>query len=130
MNRILIILTIDPNNLPSDFSQLLKHEREVVAQWKEDGILEQLFLRPTRNGAILILKNIDEAGAHELIKTLPFYKLKTSLEIIPMLKDAEIWLVKRISPTTTWVFLWILLPALKFENSAPMEQILYLKQLG
>jgi hypothetical protein len=90
MNRILIILTIDPNNLPSNFPELLKHEREVVSQWKADGVLEQLFLRPARNGAILILKNIDEAGARELIKTLPFYALKTSLEIIPMMKDAEI----------------------------------------
>ena len=89
MNRILVILTIDPNNLPSDFPQLLKHEREVVSKWKADGILEQLFLRPARNGAILILKDIDEAAAHELIKTLPFYVLKTSLEILPMMKDAE-----------------------------------------
>ena len=98
MNRILIILTIDPNNLPSNFPELLKHEREVVSQWKADGVLEQLYLRPARNGAILILKNIDEAGAHELIKTLPFYALKTSLEIIPMMKDAEIWVVKNPIP--------------------------------
>jgi hypothetical protein len=89
MNRILVILTIDMDNLPSNFPEILKHERNVVAQWKKEGILEQLFLRPTRNGAVLILKNIDEAKANELIKTLPFYALKKSVEILPLLKDPE-----------------------------------------
>ena len=89
MNRILVILTLDMENLPGNFQEILRHEREVVSQWKKDGVLEQLFLRPARNGAILILKDIDEAAAHELIKTLPFYVLKTSLEILPMMKDAE-----------------------------------------
>ena len=89
MNRILVILTIDTDNLPSNFPQILQHEREVVAQWKKDGFLEQLFLRPTKNGAVLILKNIDETKANELIKTLPFYALKKSVEILPLLKDPE-----------------------------------------
>jgi hypothetical protein len=90
MNRILVILTIDTDNLPSNFPQILQHEREVVGQWKKQGILEQLFLRPTKNGAVLILKDIDEAKANELIKTLPFYALKKSIEILPLIKDQEI----------------------------------------
>jgi hypothetical protein len=88
-SRILVILTLDMENIPSNFQEILKHEREVVAQWKQEGILEQLFLRPTKNGAVLILKNIDEAKANELIKTLPFYALKKSVEILPLLKDPE-----------------------------------------
>ncbi len=90
MNRILVILTIDTDNLPNNFPEILQHEREVVAQWKKEGILEQLFLRPTKNGAILILKDIDEAKANDLIKTLPFYALKKSIEIFPLIKDTEI----------------------------------------
>lgn len=90
MNRILVILTIDTDNLPSNFPQILKHEREVVAQWKKEGFLEQLFLRPTKNGAVLILKNLDEEGAGELIKTLPFYAIKKSIELLPLIKDPEI----------------------------------------
>ena len=90
MNRILVILTIDTDNLPSNFPQILKHEREVVAQWKKEGFLEQLFLRPTKNGAVLILKNLDEASAGELIKTLPFYAIKKSIELLPLIKDPEI----------------------------------------
>ncbi len=90
MNRILVVLTIDTENLPSNFPQILQHEREVVAQWKKEGILEQLFLRPTKNGAVLILKDIDEAKANELIKTLPFYAIKKSIEVLPLIKDSEI----------------------------------------
>lgn len=88
-SRILVVLTLDMENIPSNFQEILKHEREVVAQWKQEGILEQLFLRPTKNGAVLILKNIDETKANELIKTLPFYALKKSVEILPLLKDPE-----------------------------------------
>lgn len=90
MNRILVILTIDTENLPANFSEILQREREVVANWKKEGILEQLFLRPTKNGAVLILKDIDEEKANELIKTLPFYELKKSLEILPLIKDQGI----------------------------------------
>ena len=90
MNRILVILTIDTDNLPSNFPQILQHEREVVAQWKKEGVLDQLFLRPTKNGAVLILKDINEEKANELIKTLPFYALKKSIEILPLIKDQEI----------------------------------------
>lgn len=89
MNRILVILTIDADNLPANFSEILQHERAVVAQWKKDGILDQLFLRPTRNGAVLILKNLDEEGAQKLIETLPFYAIRKSIEILPLIKDSE-----------------------------------------
>lgn len=90
MNRILVILTIDTDNLPSNFPEILQREREVVAQWKQEGVLEQLFLRPTRNGAVLIFKDIDEEKATELMTTLPFYPLRKSIEMLPLIKDQEI----------------------------------------
>jgi hypothetical protein len=43
MNRILVILTIDTDNLPANFQEIIKHEREVVAQWKAAGFLDQFF---------------------------------------------------------------------------------------
>jgi muconolactone D-isomerase len=88
MNRILVILTIDTDNLPENFPQILQQEREVVAQWKQAGFLEQLFLRPTKNGAVLIFKDIDEEKATQLMTTLPFYALRKSIEILPLIKDA------------------------------------------
>ena len=50
MNRILVILTLDIENLPANFQEILRQEREVVTQWKKDGVLEQLYLRPSKNG--------------------------------------------------------------------------------
>lgn len=88
MNRILVILTIDTQNLPANFPEILKQEREVVAQWKQAGFLEQLFLRPTKNGAVLIFKDIDEEKATQLMTTLPFYPLRKSIEILPLIKDS------------------------------------------
>lgn len=90
MNRVLVILTIDTDHLPSNFQEILQKEREVVAQWKKEGFLEQLFLRPTKNGAVLIFKDITEERANELMKTLPFYQLKKSIEMLPLIKDQEI----------------------------------------
>lgn len=72
------------------FENISKHEREVVAQWKKEGFLEQLFLRPARNGAVMIFKDLDEEKVNQLMTTLPFYQLKKSMEVIPLIKDAEI----------------------------------------
>ena len=56
---------------------------------KEAGFLDQLFLRQTKNGAVLIFKDIDEAKVNELMLTLPLYQLKKSMEIFPLIKDTE-----------------------------------------
>jgi hypothetical protein len=87
MNRIQAILTIDTDNLPSNFQEIIKHEQEVVAKWKEEGFLESLFLRQTKNGAILIFKDVDEAKVNQLMETLPLYKLKKSIEIFSLIKQ-------------------------------------------
>jgi hypothetical protein len=86
MSHIQAILTIDTDNLPSNFQEIIKHEQEVVAKWKAEGILEHLFLRQGRNGAILIFKDIDEAKSRELMKPLPLHKLKKSVEYFSLIK--------------------------------------------
>ena len=87
MNRILAILTLDMENLPSNFPEILKLEQEMVAKWKAEGILEHLFLRDTKNGAILIFKDIDETKAKELMQILPFYQLKKSVEYLNLMQQ-------------------------------------------
>ncbi len=61
----------------------------MVAKWKEESFLDQVFLRQTKNGAILIFKDIDEAKVNQLMPTLPLYQLKKSMEIFPLIKDKE-----------------------------------------
>ena len=87
VNRIQVILTIDTENLPDNFQEIIKHEQEVVAKWKAEGILENLFLRQEKNGAVLIFKDIDEANVRELMKTLPLYKLKKNVEYYALIKQ-------------------------------------------
>ena len=87
MNRIQAILTLDMENIPENFQEILKHEQEVVAKWKEEGILEHLFLRQTKNGAVLIFKDIDEEKARELMGTLPLYQLKKSIEYFNLMQQ-------------------------------------------
>jgi len=87
MNRIQAILTIDTENIPANFQEIIKHEQVVVAKWKEEGILESLFLRDAKNGAILIFKGIDEARAKELMETLPLFKLQKSVEYFSLIKQ-------------------------------------------
>ncbi len=90
MKHVLAILTIHTDNLPENFQEIIKHEREVVAAWKAEGFLEQIFLRPTRNGAILIFKNLSEEEVNEKMKTLPLYPLMKGLEVISMISDTAI----------------------------------------
>lgn len=87
MNRIQAVLTIDTDNLPDNFQEILIHEKEVVAQWKAEGFLEHLFLRQTKNGAVLIFKDIDEEKAKELMKKLPLYQLKKSVEYFNLIQQ-------------------------------------------
>ena len=87
MNRIQVILTLDMENLPSNFPVVLKQEQEVVAKWKEQGILEHLFLRQAKNCAVLIFKDVEEEQVKELMKTLPFYTLKKSVEYFNLIQQ-------------------------------------------
>jgi hypothetical protein len=66
----------------------LQQERKVVAQWKQEGFLEQLYLRPTRNGAILIFKDKTEEEVQHHMPTLPFYALRKSMEVFPMISES------------------------------------------
>ncbi len=87
MNRIQAILTIDTENLPANFQEILEHEKAVVAQWKAEGILEHLFLRQGRNGAVLIFKDLDEAAVLERMEQLPLMKLKKSVEYFNLIQQ-------------------------------------------
>jgi muconolactone D-isomerase len=80
MDRVQVILTLDMENLPSNFPELLKQEQEVVAIWKSEGYLEHLYLRQARNGAVLVFKDKEEEEVKALMETLPFYKIKKTVE--------------------------------------------------
>jgi muconolactone D-isomerase len=85
--NILVVFTINTDNLPSNFPDIIKHEQEVIAQWKADGIIEHLFLRQTKNGAVIVFKDIEEARAKELMESLPLYQFVKSVEYFHLIKQ-------------------------------------------
>lgn len=88
MNKnILAVFTIGTENLPSNFQEIIKHEQEVIAQWKSEGIVEHLFLRQTKNGAVIVFKDINEEKARELMQTLPLYQFMKSVEYLQLMKQ-------------------------------------------
>jgi hypothetical protein len=87
MNRVQVILTLDMENLPGNFPELLAQEQEVVAVWKSQGFLEHLFLRQAKNGAVLIFKDMEEAQVRVLMETLPFYKIKKSVDYFNLIQQ-------------------------------------------
>lgn len=87
MNCIEAILTIDTENLPENFQELIKHEQEIINKWKKEGILLHLFLRKNRNGAVLIFKDMYEDEVKELMTKLPLYKLRKSIEYLNLIKQ-------------------------------------------
>ena len=50
---------------------LMGQEFATVSRWKEEGILEHLFVKNAQAGAILVFKDVEEARVKELIPTLP-----------------------------------------------------------
>ncbi len=87
MHVIQVILTIDTDNLPANFQEIVKHEQAIIAQWKAEGILEHFFLRQTKNGAVLIFKGVDEEKVVELMTTLPLYQLRKNIEYLSLMKQ-------------------------------------------
>lgn len=84
--NILVIFTIDTDKVPENFQEIIKHEQEVLAQWKKEGYVEHLFLRQTKNGAVIVFKDIDQTKATELIETLPLYQFVKSVEYLQLMK--------------------------------------------
>lgn len=87
MNRIQVILAIDTANLPENFQEIVKHEQAVLFKWKEEGIIEHLFLTQTKDAVIMILKDIDEPKAKEMVETLPLFKLKKSIQYFNLVQQ-------------------------------------------
>ncbi len=85
--KVQAILSIDTDNLPENFDVILKEEQAVVAQWKQEGILEHLFLRDTKNGAILLFNGLSEDEVKEKMKTLPFYQIKKHIEYYNLIQQ-------------------------------------------
>lgn len=86
-STILVVFTIHTDNFPHNIEDIMMHERQVVDRWKQEGILEHLYLRPTKNGAVMMFPNASEAAVKKLIESLPLYQFVQSVEYYPLLQQ-------------------------------------------
>jgi muconolactone D-isomerase len=75
------------NNIPSNFQEILVEEKKVVELWKAKGVLEHLYLRDLKNGAVLIFKNVTENEAKDLMTELPLYPLRKNVEYLNLIQQ-------------------------------------------
>ena len=87
MNQIQAILTIDTDNLPENFQEILKEEQAVVAAWKAEGFLSHLYLREAKNGAVLQFNGLTAEQVKEKMESLPFYKISTRIEYYSLIQQ-------------------------------------------
>ena len=75
MNRILVLITLSDSGIETIKSnpELPKTEMEFVNQWKQENILESLFLSLELKSAVLIFQNIDKIETKKLIEILPYF---------------------------------------------------------
>ena len=87
MNITMAILTIREDVKVEDLAEVLKHEREVIAQWTQAGLLYDFFLRQTRNGAVILFKEMEEGKARDMIGTLPLFPYLKPVEYLGLIKQ-------------------------------------------
>jgi len=86
MKRIIINITDDLDKIP-DLESLIQHEYEIAGQLKEQGILEHLFVKDDKTGAVLVFDNVDEAKAKELVAAFPLSKYFDKVEYLMVEKE-------------------------------------------
>lgn len=87
MKTIQVILTLDMENLPANFQEILIQEQAMVAEWKAKGIIKHLYLRDERNGAILLFNDLSEDEVKALIEALPFFSISKKIEYFKLIQQ-------------------------------------------
>lgn len=85
-NITAVILTIKDGVDVSELGTIIKHEQEIVAKWKSEGLLHDMYLRQERNGAVLLFSELNQETVQEMIESLPLYPYFKSAEYLNLLK--------------------------------------------
>jgi hypothetical protein len=87
MNITAVILTLKEGVNLSELGAVLKHEQEMIAQWKAEGILHDFYLRQARNGAVIMFNELSQTAVQSLIEQLPLYPYFKPAEFLGLLKN-------------------------------------------
>lgn len=83
MKKIAVLTTKIAANHPNiDFEALKQKEIPVVMKWKQEGIVENFFVRADTNGAMLIFQGLEIAEVVKKIEGLPFFPYLEKVEYV------------------------------------------------
>lgn len=83
MKCVFVNITSDLNTVPN-LEKLLKKENAIVAKWKEKGIVEHLFVKEHRQGAILIFNDLEIKEIRQHLSDLPLSIYFKTVEFLPL----------------------------------------------
>lgn len=87
MKRIAVITTKNTTKYPDvDFETLKQKEIPMVMKWKENGVVENFFVREDTNGAMLIFKDVEMEQVVKNIEGLPFFPYLENVEYVDLNK--------------------------------------------
>ena len=86
MSRIIVNITNDLDKIPN-LEELLPQEFAAVAKLKEEGVLEHLFIKNDRRGAILVFTEADLATVKEKVASFPLFQYFDTVEYIVVEKQ-------------------------------------------
>jgi len=82
MNIISVLITIKDDVKVDEIPEVLQQERAIIQEYTAKGYMYDLLLRPNKNGALLMFKDLEAEKVTELIEALPLF---------PYLKAVETW---------------------------------------
>lgn len=86
MNIIAVLITIKDEVTVDDIPEVLQQERATIQEYTAKGYMYDLLLRPNKNGALLMFKDLEADKVQELINALPLFPYLKSIETWPFIK--------------------------------------------
>jgi muconolactone delta-isomerase len=86
MNITAVLITIKDEVNVDDIPEVLQQERAIIQEYNAKGYMYDLLLRPNRNGALLLFKDLEAEKVQELITALPLFPYLKTVETWPFIK--------------------------------------------
>lgn len=70
------------DNSKGNFQELQQKEMAVIKGWQSEGIVDSFYIKSSKDGAMLIFKDVEEAQVVKNIEGLPFFPYMEKVEYI------------------------------------------------
>ena len=86
MNITAVLITIKEDVNVNDIPEVLQQERATIQEYTAKWYVYDLLLRPNRNGALLLFKDLEDDKVQELVNALPLFPYLKTIETWPFIK--------------------------------------------